>query len=241
MEDQRPVKLSSYSKLQAVQVLVSSLADESPMVRKASMASLEEIAALNLVLILDCCSAVSPGGRRLFGNMAGVFQVMAFGARVLDKKDLDPSFMAKLAKIATAEMISSKALSTDWQRAASWLLVSIGSHFPDLVHKRLRGAREQQLLHNVLREGHFDFQSVYCVGMGRLLAEVLPRQEKDRITSPLLDWNKKRKLVVICLRFNELKVFGLSYTALCVVYTHRDVYMIFGIWTRENRSVAKVL
>ncbi|EXC30892.1 Cytochrome P450 93A2 [Morus notabilis] len=67
-----------------------------------------------------------------FGNMAGVFQVMAFGVRALDKKDLDPSFKAKLSKIATAEMISSK--------------------------------------------------------------------EKGRITSPLLDHNKKRKLVVICLR-----------------------------------------
>lgn len=40
--------------------------------------------------------------------MAGVFQVMAFGVRALDKKDVDPPFMAKLAKIATAEMISSK-------------------------------------------------------------------------------------------------------------------------------------
>jgi hypothetical protein len=40
--------------------------------------------------------------------MAGVFQVMAFGVRALDKKDVDPPFLAKLAKIATAEMISSK-------------------------------------------------------------------------------------------------------------------------------------
>ncbi|XP_024022984.1 protein SHOOT GRAVITROPISM 6 [Morus notabilis] len=122
---------------EAVQVLVSSLADESPMVREASMASLEEIAALNPLLVLDCCSAVSRGGRRRFGNMAGVFQVMAFGVRALDKKDLDPSFMAKLAKIATAEMISSKELSTDWQRAASWLLVSIGSHFADLMMEEI--------------------------------------------------------------------------------------------------------
>lgn len=42
--------------------------------------------------------------------MAGVFQVMAFGVRALDKGDVDPAFMAKLAKIATAEMISSKVL-----------------------------------------------------------------------------------------------------------------------------------
>lgn len=42
--------------------------------------------------------------------MAGIFQVMAVGIRALDKKDVDPAFMAKLSKIATAEIISSKVL-----------------------------------------------------------------------------------------------------------------------------------
>ncbi|KAJ4705027.1 protein SHOOT GRAVITROPISM 6-like [Melia azedarach] len=121
----------------AVQVLVSSLADESSVVREASMASLKDIAALNPLLVLDCCSAVSRGGRRRFGNMAGIFQVMAFGVRALDQKDTEPAFMAKLSKIATAEMISSKELNTDWQRAASALLVSIGSHFPDLMMEEI--------------------------------------------------------------------------------------------------------
>ncbi|KAG2686380.1 hypothetical protein I3760_09G003000 [Carya illinoinensis] len=121
----------------AVQVLVSLLADESPMVRESSSASLKDIAALNPLLVLDCCCAVSRGGRRRFGNMAGVFQVMAFGVRALDKKDVDPSFMAKLAKIATAEMISSKELNADWQRAAASLLVSIGSHLPDLMMEEI--------------------------------------------------------------------------------------------------------
>ncbi|KAM6568771.1 hypothetical protein CsatB_016756 [Cannabis sativa] len=128
---------SSIPAPEAVQVLVSSLADESPMVRDASMASLNEIASLNPLLVLDCCCSVSRGGRRRFGNMAGVFQVMAYGVRALDKKDADPSFMTKLAKIATAEMISSKELNTDWQRAAAWLLVSIGSHFPDLMMEEI--------------------------------------------------------------------------------------------------------
>ncbi|WRX23501.1 hypothetical protein QQP08_015988 [Theobroma cacao] len=118
---------------EAVQVIVSSLADESPMVREASMASLKDISPLNPLLVLDCCSAVSRGGRRRFGNMAGVFQVMAFGVRALDKKDIDASYMGKLAKIATAEIISSKELNADWQRAAASLLVSIGSHLPDLM------------------------------------------------------------------------------------------------------------
>ncbi|KDO46985.1 hypothetical protein CISIN_1g018728mg [Citrus sinensis] len=118
---------------EAVQFLVSSLADESPIVREASMASLKDIAALNPLLVLDCCLAVSRGGRRRFGNMAGIFQVMAFAVRALDENDIDPAFMSKLSRIATAEMISSKELNTDWQRAASALLVSIGSHLPDLV------------------------------------------------------------------------------------------------------------
>lgn len=40
--------------------------------------------------------------------MAGVFQVSALGVSALKEGDVDPSFMAKLAKIATTEMISSK-------------------------------------------------------------------------------------------------------------------------------------
>lgn len=48
------------------------------------------------------------GNFQRFGNMAGVFQVMAVAIRALDKRDADPPDMAKLTKIATAEMISSK-------------------------------------------------------------------------------------------------------------------------------------
>lgn len=118
---------------EAVQVLVSSLADESSTVRQSSMASLKDIATLNPLLVLDCCYTVSRGGRRRFGNMAGVFQVSALGVSALKEGDVDPSFMAKLAKIATTEMISSKELNADWQRAAAGLLVSIGSHLPDLM------------------------------------------------------------------------------------------------------------
>ncbi|XP_039059136.1 protein SHOOT GRAVITROPISM 6-like isoform X1 [Hibiscus syriacus] len=128
---------SSIPAPEAVQVLISSLADESPMVREASMASLKDISPLNPLLVLDCCSAISRGGRRRFGNMAGVFQVMAFGVRALDKKDIDASYIAKLAKIATAEIISSKELNADWQRAAAGLLVSIGSHLPDLMMEEI--------------------------------------------------------------------------------------------------------
>ncbi|XP_020263565.1 protein SHOOT GRAVITROPISM 6 isoform X2 [Asparagus officinalis] len=50
---------------EAVQVLVSSLADDSPLVREASLASLREIAPLNPLLVLDCCSSGSRGGRRM--------------------------------------------------------------------------------------------------------------------------------------------------------------------------------
>ncbi|KAK3406264.1 hypothetical protein EUGRSUZ_K02432 [Eucalyptus grandis] len=117
---------------EAVQVLVSSLADDSPLVREASMASLKDIATLNPLLVLECCYTVSRGGRRRFTNMAGAFQVMSVGVQALSERDVDQTFMSKLAKIATAEMISSKELNADWQRAAAGLLVSIGSHLPDL-------------------------------------------------------------------------------------------------------------
>ncbi|XP_028777131.1 protein SHOOT GRAVITROPISM 6 isoform X2 [Neltuma alba] len=89
------------------------------------------------LLVLECCAVVSRGGRRRFGNMAVVFQVMAFGVRSLDEREVDDSFMAKLAKIATAEMISSKEINSDWQRAASGLLVAIGSHLPDLMMEEI--------------------------------------------------------------------------------------------------------
>ncbi|KAJ8622795.1 hypothetical protein MRB53_031324 [Persea americana] len=128
---------SGTSPPEAVQVLVSSVADESPRVREASMASLKEIASLNPLLVLDCCSSVSRGGRRRFGNMAGVFQVMAFAVSAMDKRDADPALMSKLAKIATSEMITSKELNADWQRAAAGLLVSIGSHLPDLMMEEI--------------------------------------------------------------------------------------------------------
>ncbi|PNX79899.1 hypothetical protein L195_g035889 [Trifolium pratense] len=92
----------------AINVLLSLLADDSSSVRESSMSSLKDLAALNPVLVLECCATVSRGGRRRFGNMAGVFQVMAFGVRALDERDVDYAFMGKLAKIATSEMISSK-------------------------------------------------------------------------------------------------------------------------------------
>ncbi|CAI9097916.1 OLC1v1034435C1 [Oldenlandia corymbosa var. corymbosa] len=118
---------------EAVQVLVSSLADESPMVREASMAALKDIAPLNPLLVLDSCSIVSRGGRRRFGNIGNLFQVMSVAIRALDKRDVEPSYMTKLAKIATAELISSKEFNADWQRAAASVLVAIGLHIPDLM------------------------------------------------------------------------------------------------------------
>ncbi|XP_042457067.1 protein SHOOT GRAVITROPISM 6-like isoform X1 [Zingiber officinale] len=119
--------------LEAVQVLVSSLADESPVVRESSLASLKEIAPLNPILVIDCCVAISKGGRRRFGNMAGVFLVMARAVRAMEQKDVDSTYMVKLAKIATSEMITSKDFNADWQRAAAAVLVSIGSHAPELM------------------------------------------------------------------------------------------------------------
>ncbi|KAL7594217.1 protein SHOOT GRAVITROPISM 6 [Lactuca sativa] len=122
---------------EAIQVLVSSLADESPMVKQASMASLKALAPLNPLLVLDCCLTVSRGGRRRFGNIAGVFTVMSIAISALEEGEVDTAYMTKLAKLATAEIISSKEIKADWQRAASSLLVAIGSHLPDLMMEEL--------------------------------------------------------------------------------------------------------
>ncbi|XP_070008856.1 protein SHOOT GRAVITROPISM 6 isoform X2 [Nicotiana sylvestris] len=72
-----------------------------------------------------------------FGNIAGLFQVMSVAIQALDKGDVDPNYLAKLAKIATSEVISTKELNADWQRAAAGVLVSIGSHMPDLMMEEI--------------------------------------------------------------------------------------------------------
>ncbi|KAK8937233.1 hypothetical protein KSP39_PZI012653 [Platanthera zijinensis] len=122
---------------EAVQVLVSSLADESSIVRDASFSALKEIAPLNPLLVLDCCCSVYRGVRLRLVNMTGVFSVMACAVRAVDEREVDTAQMTKLAKIATAEIITSKDLNAEWQRAAASLLVSIGSHAPDLMMEEI--------------------------------------------------------------------------------------------------------
>ncbi|KAF8365005.1 hypothetical protein HHK36_032992 [Tetracentron sinense] len=89
------------------QMLVSSLGDESSMVREASMAALKDIA----------------------------FAGIPFWFWIVTPLFLDDSetWLAKFTKIATSEIISSKELNGVWQRAAAGLLVSIGSHLLDLA------------------------------------------------------------------------------------------------------------
>ncbi|WVZ55465.1 hypothetical protein U9M48_006123 [Paspalum notatum var. saurae] len=108
-----------------------------PVARNAALAALRDIAPLNPMLVLDCCATVSRGGRRRFGNMAGVFLVMASAVRALDHSDAEREFLRKIAKIATAEVVSSKEFNVDWQRAAASLLVAIGSHDPDLMMEEI--------------------------------------------------------------------------------------------------------
>ncbi|KAK6944128.1 hypothetical protein RJ641_025230 [Dillenia turbinata] len=74
---------------EAVQVLVSSLVDESPRVGDASMSSLKDIATLELGILLVC------------------FKLWHMLSLFLDKKDVDSSSMSNLAKIPTAEIVYS--------------------------------------------------------------------------------------------------------------------------------------
>ncbi|KAL6649216.1 hypothetical protein ACP70R_013440 [Stipagrostis hirtigluma subsp. patula] len=128
---------ASAAALEAVQVLVASLADDSPVARDAALAALREIAPLNPLVVLDCCATISRGGRRRFGNMAGIFLVMAAAVRALDRWDAEREFLRKIVKTATAEIVTSKEFIVDWQRAAASLLVAIGSHDPDLMMEEI--------------------------------------------------------------------------------------------------------
>nr|ATB19898.1 putative SGR6 [Cupressus duclouxiana] len=126
------------SRTEVIQVLVGALGDESAMVRKAAMNALQDNAPFNSIAILDCCTAVfRGGGRKRFGqggsHITGVFQIMAFTVRVMNEEEIDMALMTKLAKVASSEMTVSKDLDTDWQRAASSLLVAIGTRLPDLM------------------------------------------------------------------------------------------------------------
>ncbi|XP_057860490.2 protein SHOOT GRAVITROPISM 6 isoform X10 [Cryptomeria japonica] len=129
---------SSVPRREVIQVLVGALGDESAMVRKAAMNALQENAPFNSIAILDCCTAVfRVGGRKRFGqggsHITGVFQIMAFTVRVMNEEEIDMALMTKLVKVASSEMTVSKDLDTDWQRAASSLLVAIGTRLPDLM------------------------------------------------------------------------------------------------------------
>lgn len=54
------------------------------------------------------CLKIFDGVLQRFGNIAGLFQVMSVAILALDKRDVDSPYMTKLAKIVTAEMITSK-------------------------------------------------------------------------------------------------------------------------------------
>lgn len=57
--------------------------------------------------------------------MAGVFDVMACAVRSMDREDVDPAFMDRLAKMVTAEMVTSKVtflfLQQDFSLAVAWV------------------------------------------------------------------------------------------------------------------------
>jgi len=57
--------------------------------------------------------------------------------RALDHSNAEREFLRKIARIATAEIVSSKEFNVDWQRAGASLLVAIGSHDPDLMMEEI--------------------------------------------------------------------------------------------------------
>lgn len=118
-------------------MLVGALADDSVDVREAASSALQENAHWNSRTVLDCCMTSLRTVRRRagqqFSHHARVFRIMAHTVRVMDEQELDVGVMRKIAKLALMEMTSNKDVNAFWQRAASGLLVAIGSRLPDLM------------------------------------------------------------------------------------------------------------
>jgi hypothetical protein len=65
----------------------------------------------NFMCLHACFFMVDLFDAQKFGNLTGVFLVMASAVRVMDQKDADSTYLGKLAKIATSEIITSKVNS----------------------------------------------------------------------------------------------------------------------------------
>ncbi|CAM6090973.1 unnamed protein product [Calypogeia fissa] len=120
-----------------IRVLVGALADSSLLVRDSAAAALRENAQQNAATVLDCCTASLRVGKRRGGEFgshhAGVFSIMAYTVEKMDGEELDPIFLRKMAKVALGEMTNTKDFTSDWLRAASSLLVALGSRLPDMI------------------------------------------------------------------------------------------------------------
>lgn len=120
-----------------IRVLVGALADDSVDVREAALVALQDNAHWNARTVLDCCMTSLRTVRRRASQIASyharVFRVMGHTVRVMDEQELDVGLMRKIAKLALLEMTSNKDINAVWQRAASGLIVAIGSRLPDLM------------------------------------------------------------------------------------------------------------
>ncbi|KAK9158693.1 hypothetical protein Scep_005267 [Stephania cephalantha] len=121
---------------EAVQVLVNSLGDESSVVRGSAMAAIEGIAALNPLLVLDCCFAVSRGGQNQFGFMPGRICMMDSLIIILDFSSMDHARHTEIANIGNTLYLyirSSLTSHHDTQRRSMLLLYSILTHSSRLL------------------------------------------------------------------------------------------------------------
>ncbi|KAJ7528347.1 hypothetical protein O6H91_16G095300 [Diphasiastrum complanatum] len=129
------------SRAVVIQVLVGALADTSPTVREAATTALQENAKESAVTTLDFCITSLRGSKRRSGHLgtyhAGVLNVMAHTVNVIADQELDHNSTQKMIKLALSEMMISKDLNSEWQHAASNLLVALGSRSPDLVMEEI--------------------------------------------------------------------------------------------------------
>ncbi|KAK9168546.1 hypothetical protein Syun_000686 [Stephania yunnanensis] len=121
---------------EAVQVLVNSLGDESSVVRGSAMAAIEGIAALNPLLVLDCCFAVSRGGRRVLCNLFQVFYILISATRSLINFECIPNTTTNLCWALSTSSVRIYGMKSDdasAQRRSMLLLYSILTHSSRLL------------------------------------------------------------------------------------------------------------
>ncbi|XP_024360918.1 protein SHOOT GRAVITROPISM 6 isoform X4 [Physcomitrium patens] len=116
-----------------IRVLVAAMGDSARSVQEAAASALCQIAQQNAEAVLDCCATSLRAGKRVVSYRAGLLLILAYTVREMREEQINISLMRSTAKLAMTELAANKEDVSDWNSAASNLLVAVGSRSPDLL------------------------------------------------------------------------------------------------------------